>query len=73
MPEPEVEPLIQSRDDIRREALSVQRMHDPKQQVDNGYNRCMHCHYTSHPCDAYDMATTVLMLIDQGQPDEYYT
>ena len=64
------EELVLSRDDLRREALSVQKAHDPDQQPDNGYMRCALCHYTRHPCDAYDMATTVLMLLDEGQSED---
>jgi hypothetical protein len=58
-----------SRDDIRRWALGAQRTHDPKFQK-NGYNRCEHCHYTSHPCDVYELATTVLCLMDEGRTDQ---
>lgn len=52
-------------DEIRVEALAVRDAHDPAQQVDNGYERCALCHYTRHPCDAYDMADTVLRLLDR--------
>lgn len=55
-----------SRDDLRRFALGAQRMHDPKVQG-HGYNRCEHCHYTTHPCDTYDLATAVLWLLDEGR------
>lgn len=52
-------------EEIRAEALAIRDAHDPAQQVDNGYERCAHCHYTRHPCDAYDMADTVLQLLDR--------
>jgi hypothetical protein len=61
---------LESDDDIRRYALDCQRQHDPDQQEGNGYARCMHCHYTRHPCDVYDLATTVLMLMDRGRTDD---
>jgi cytochrome c peroxidase len=61
-----------SRDDLRRYALGAQRLHDPKLQA-NGYNRCEHCHYTSHPCDVYELASAVLWLIDEGQDDVDFT
>ena len=70
MSDPSDEPLILSDDDIRREALAVQKAHDPDQQENNNYMRCALCHYTRHPCDAYDMATTVLMLMDRGRVDD---
>ena len=48
----------------RAEAEGVRDTHDPTKQG-HGYNRCEHCHYTSHPCDAYDMADAVIRLLDR--------
>ena len=62
--------MPESDDDIRRYALYSQRQHDPDRQRGNSYARCMHCHYTRHPCDVYDLATTVLMLLDRGRTDD---
>jgi len=59
------------RDALRREALDAQMRHDPTAQQ-NGYQRCELCHYTRHPCEVYDLATTVLALLDEGQ-HEYFT
>jgi hypothetical protein len=59
-----------SRDDLRRYALHEQRNHDPAQQGDASWpDRCMHCHYTRHPCDVYDLASAVLWLLDEGRTD----
>ena len=63
---------IMDDDQLRREALGVRDTHDPAKQ-DHNYDRCEHCHYTSHPCDAYDMANTVLELLDRDAPDEYFS
>lgn len=55
-------------DALRREALDAQRRHDPVNQgTDFWPNRCAICHYTHHPCETYDLATTVLMLLDRGR------
>lgn len=67
------EPLVTD-DELRSEALAIRRMHDPEQQEleDRGSawpGRCMHCHYSSHPCEVYDLASTVLMLLDRGRTD----
>jgi len=61
-----------TRDELRRYALETQRIHDPKAQA-NGYDRCEHCHYTRHPCEAHELATIVLEMLDRGAPDEYFT
>jgi hypothetical protein len=61
-------PVDPGDDQLRRKALGVQETHDPAKQG-HGHRRCEHCHYTSHPCDAYDMATTVLELLDRGRTD----
>lgn len=59
-----------SRDDLRRYALVTQRQHTPENQgKDHWPNRCALCHYTSHPCDVYDLATAVLWLLDDGRTD----
>lgn len=55
-------------DDLRRDMLHVQRAHDPANQ-DHNYERCELCHYTRHPCESYDLATTVLYLLDRGRTD----
>jgi hypothetical protein len=60
MPSSPIEPPFIS----RAEAEGVRETHDPKRQG-HGYNRCEHCHYTSHPCDAYDMADAVVRLLDR--------
>jgi hypothetical protein len=60
-------------DDLRRYALEEQRLHDPKLQEGNGYDRCEHCHYVRHPCSVHELATIVLELLDRGAPDEYFT
>jgi hypothetical protein len=63
-------PIIGLTDDqLRRYALDTQAMHDPAKQEGHNYERCEHCHYTRHPCDAYDLATAVLQLLDRGRPD----
>lgn len=60
------------RDDLRRFALDEQRLHDPAQQgADAWPDRCMHCHYTRHPCDVYELATIVLTLLDEGRTGEW--
>jgi hypothetical protein len=69
MPDPDVEPPFDSRDDLRRFALDCQRQHDPQHQPQNGYLRCALCSYTRHPCDVYDLATSVLWLLDEGRTD----
>jgi hypothetical protein len=58
------EPLFND-DELRREAIATRDAHDPSKQADNRYNRCSLCHYTRHPCDAYDMADAVLRLLDE--------
>ena len=45
-------------------AHDIRTTHDPTAQA-NGYNRCEHCHYTRHPCDAYEMADAVLRLLEE--------
>ena len=52
--------------DLKAEATAIRDQHDPAQQSHN-YNRCEHCHFTSHPCDAYDMADAVLRLLATGR------
>ncbi len=59
----------ESDDQLRRYALESQRLHDPKRQEGNGYDRCKHCHYTRHPCDVYELASIVLALLDRGRTD----
>jgi hypothetical protein len=54
-------------DEMRRYALESCKLHDPEQQEDNGYDRCMHCHYTRHPCDVFELAQMVLALIDRDR------
>lgn len=44
-------------------ALEIRTAHDPTTQA-NGYARCELCHYTRHPCDAFEMADGVLSLLD---------
>lgn len=56
-------------DELRRYALDTQRIHDPKFQPENPYERCAHCHYTRHPCETHDLATAVLQLLDRDRPD----
>jgi hypothetical protein len=50
---------------LRTEALAIRTAHDPEHQDDNGYERCAICHFTRHPCDAFDMADQVLGLLNQ--------
>jgi hypothetical protein len=57
-------------DELRRYALGSMKLHDPKQQEGNGYDRCEHCHYTRHPCDVYELAQIVLTLLDRGRTDD---
>ena len=57
-----------SRDDLRRQALQEQFLHDPSKQG-HGYDRCEHCHYTRHPCSVHDLAAAVLWLLDDGRTD----
>ena len=61
--------LTMTHDEIRKEAEAVLANHDPTLQDDNGYMRCALCHYTSHPCDAYDMADQVLKLLAATLPN----
>jgi hypothetical protein len=72
---PRDEPLIigLTDDELRRHALEIQMMHDPRKQENNPYGRCALCHYTRHPCEVFELATAVLQLIDRGAPDEYFT
>ena len=51
-------------DATRMLASDIRDAHDPEKQADNPYYRCALCHYTRHPCDAYDMADTVLRLLE---------
>ena len=46
------------------EARITRDQHDPSKQ-DHGYDRCEHCHYTSHPCDVYDLASWVIEMGEQ--------
>ena len=52
---------------IKAEAEETRDLHDPAQQArkddDAWAGRCMLCHYTRHPCDAYSMADEVLNLL----------
>jgi hypothetical protein len=50
---------------LRVEALAIRTAHDPEHQKDNGYERCALCHFTRHPCDAFDMADQVLTLLNR--------
>ena len=52
---------------LRLDAEGERDLHDPANQVGNGYERCEHCHYTRHPCTVYDLATTILELLDREQ------
>jgi len=54
-------------DELRSYALDSLKLHDPKLQEGNGYDRCEHCHYTRHPCDVYELAQIVLSLLARGQ------
>ena len=59
-----------TRDEIRTEMLTVLHTHDPAQQAgapDAFAGRCMHCHYTRHPCDAWFAASLALWLLDEGR------
>ena len=60
-----------NRDDMRRLAVHAQRRHDPAQQDDTGLRppRCALCQFVSHPCEAYELATVVLQLLDDDRPD----
>lgn len=49
-------------DAIEREWSGTKDLHDPDKQ-DHGYDRCEHCHYTSHPCEVFDLCETVEALI----------
>lgn len=46
--------------------------HDPKNQdwCDDKHPRCAHCHYTRHPCETYELASVVLMLLDELEASE---
>lgn len=39
--------------------------HDPSKQDDNPYERCALCHYTSHPCEVYELVDEVLAAADE--------
>jgi hypothetical protein len=54
-----------SDDDLRKFARAALNEHDPEQQPGNSYERCALCHYTRHPCDVYDLAHYVLVLLDR--------
>lgn len=49
--------------EVRADAHAVRDAHDPKLQKDNPYERCSLCHFTRHPCEAYEMADAVLRLL----------
>ena len=45
----------------REWAYSVRAAHDPETQG-HGYERCSLCSYTRHPCEAFELADTVIAL-----------
>lgn len=57
-------------EELRTEATNTRDLHDPeKQEGSTAYpGRCELCHYTRHPCDAFDMADAVLRLLDRVSP-----
>ena len=56
-----------TRDELRRELVSIKNSHDPQLQVDHSYTRCVVCNYTRHPCDAWLAATLALWILDEGR------
>lgn len=57
-----------TRQEMRDFASGARDEHTPANQPDNPYDRCAWCHYTSHPCDTYDLASIVLALLDEETP-----
>ena len=53
-----------SDDELRAWALSVQRDHDPAHQP-HTYPRCQLCGFVRHPCDTYELAGSVVELLDR--------
>jgi hypothetical protein len=45
-------------------ARSAYEAHDPKNQ-DHKYNRCQICHYTRHPCNTFELAEAILILLGE--------
>lgn len=50
---------------LREYATNVRDAHDATKQ-DHGYERCELCGYTRHPCETFDMASAVLVLLDKA-------
>jgi hypothetical protein len=58
--------------ELRLFAVDCLGSHNPPEQIlsdgdRNPYGRCMHCHFTRHPCDTYDLAAGVLRLLDEKE------
>ena len=65
----------QTIESIRAEGTSMLDAHDPEKQAETAPDqafphRCMHCHYTRHPCDAYLSAAVIIALCDEIDPPE---
>ena len=50
--------------ELRAFALSVKDAHDPAHQSHN-YERCALCGFTRHPCYTFDLAESVVTLLDR--------
>jgi len=51
------------RAELRTFARSIVRDHDPANQ-DHKYDRCALCGFVRHPCETYELADSVLELLD---------
>lgn len=54
--------------ELREHATAVMDAHDPSKQEGNSYERCALCSYTRHPCDTYDLAASVVALLNRLEP-----
>ena len=61
-----IDGVVWSAEGMREFATVTRNLHDPEQQQGEGQwpDRCALCHYTRHPCDAHDLASMVLALLD---------
>jgi len=55
---------VMSDAELQAWATGLMREHDPANQG-HGYERCALCHFTRHPCDAYDAAFAILGLLER--------
>lgn len=45
-------------------ARDTMKQHDPANQ-DHGYERCEHCNYVRHPCEAYELAELLVKALER--------